>query len=112
MQTNTWMPVPASAERPGWRRVLGWYAAGWGVTIGSWAVLAALTVLTSLISPWAFVLLAKLGVVAEIVALIIFGLRLPRRTRIALWMGAATPLLLAAAAVAYVLYSLAHTNLF
>ena len=112
MQTNTWMPVPASAQRPGWRRVLGWYAAGWGVTIGSWAVLAALTVLTSLISPWAFVLLAKLAVVADIVAVIVFGLRLPRRTRIALWLGAATPLLLAAAAVAYVLYSLANNFTF
>ena len=99
-----------TAARLGWRKVLGWYAAGWGVTIGSWAVLAALTVTTSVISPWTFVLLAKLGVAAEIVALIIFGLRLPRRTRIALWLGAATPLLLAAAAVAYVLFSLAHSN--
>src|SRR4051794_11204126 len=109
MQTNTWMPVPASAQRPGWRRVLGWYAAGWGVTIASWVVLAALTQVTS---PQVIGLLGRLGLVAGIVALIIFGLRLPRRTRIALWLGAATPLLLAAAALAYVLYSLAHTNLF
>ena len=109
MQTNTWMPVPASAARPGWRKVLGWYAAGWGVTVGSWAVMGALTWVTS---PEVILLLARIGFVAVIVALVVYGRRLPRRTRIALWLGAATPFVLAAAAVVFLLYSLAHSNAF
>src|SRR5438270_555851 len=107
MQTNTWMPVPASAQRPGWSKVLGWYAAGWFATLASWAVLAALT---WVVSPQAIWLLGRVGFVAGIVALVVYGRRLPRRSRIALWLGAATPLVLAAVAVAYVLYSLAHSN--
>src|SRR4051794_16890375 len=107
MQTNTWMPVPVTAERPGWRKMLGWYAAGWGVPTPSWVAFAPLTKVPS---PEAIGLLGGLGLVAGIVALTVFGLRLPRRSRIALWLGAATPLLLAAAALAYVLYSLANSN--
>jgi hypothetical protein len=89
--------------------VLGWYAAGSAATVASWAVLAALTWVTS---PEVIVLIARLGFVAGIVALVVYGRRLPRRSRIALWLGAATPLVLAAAAVADVLYSLAHSNSF
>src|SRR5437660_501537 len=107
MQTNTWMPVPAIAQRPGWRKVMGWYAAGWGSTAALCAVLFALTWVAP---PELIGLVGRLGLVAGIVGLVVFGLRLPRRSRIALWLGAATPLVLAAAAVAYVLYSLAHSN--
>ena len=107
MQTSTWMPVPASAQRPGWLKVIGWYAAGSCMTVASWAAIGSLAWVTSraVVS-----LLAQVSFVGGIVALVYFGRRLPRRSRIALWLGVVSPFLLVGAAIAYVLYSLAHSN--
>ena len=102
------MPVPASVQRPGWPQVLGWYAAGSVGTVALWAGIGALA---WAVSGAVVSVLGHLLVIGSIVALVRYGRRMPRRARVALWLGVLTPYVLAAAVVAYVLYSLAHSNL-
>jgi len=107
MQTNTWMPVPATHARPGWPQVLGWYFAG---TFAPGACLAVIVAVGSVTSAAVASLLGQAVAVAGLVALVRYSGRLPRRSRIALWLGVITPFVLAAAALACLLWAIAHSN--
>src|SRR3954465_3842296 len=96
MQTNTWMPVPASARRPGWLEVLGWYFLGTFATIATWSVIGGLS---QIVAPDGGMLLGHALAIGGIV-LAVRGTRdVPRRSRIALWSGIVTPFVLAAIAI-------------
>jgi len=107
MQTHTWMPAPATARRPSWLEVIGWYFAGGAGTGLCWSLVQFATSLTSARSvvPFAQVL----GLV-WVVALVMGTRRLHRRCRIAIALGAITPLLLVAALIAYLIWAFAHSN--
>src|SRR5438270_3234119 len=107
MQTNTWMPVPTTHDRPGWPQVLGWYFAG---TSSPGACMAVVVAVGSLTSAAVASLFGQALAVAGVVTLIRYSRRLPRRSRIALWLGVITPFLLAAAALVVLLWALAHSN--
>lgn len=107
MQTNTWMPAPATHARPGWPQVLGWYLAG---TFAPGAGLAVVLAVGSVTSAAVASLFGHAVAVAGLVALVRYSGRLPRRSRIALWLGVITPFVLAAAAFALLLWTLAHSQ--
>ena len=107
MHTNTWKPAPAIVDRPGWPQVVGWYFAGIAATGASWTVIG---VFAEVVSASAATLFGHVLAIGAIIGLIRYSGKLPRRSRVALWLGVITPFLLAAAAFAYLLWAFAHSD--
>jgi hypothetical protein len=101
------MPGPASDDRPGWLQVLGWYFAGMFATGAGWAVIGGFA---SVVSASAASLFGHILAIGGIIALIRYGGRLPRRSRIALWLGVITPFVLAAAVLVWFIWAFAHSD--
>ena len=106
MQTNQWMPAPAT-PRPSWLQVIGWYFAGWCATGSACTMVVLVSKLTSR-TVGSFV--GQGLVVAAIVALVRYRGALPRRSCTALVLGAITPFLLMVLFIAYLIWALAHSN--
>jgi hypothetical protein len=107
MQTNTLPSPPVPARRPRWPHVVRWYAAGVAATTVCWWLLAAIS------QHFAGMAAFLVGRAIEIGAVVLVAIRacaLPRRSRIALVLGVLTPLVLAAAALAFVAWSFAHSD--
>ena len=107
MQTQTLPSSPAAARRPRWPHVIGWYAAGVAATVLSWSLVMAVG---KHFSGIAALLISRAIEAGAVVLLAVRGCALPRRSRIALVLGALTPLALAALAVVYIAWAFAHSD--
>jgi len=111
MQTNTrpvpWQPPVVVEPRPGWARLLFWYAVGFLSTAATGVVTLATAAAFRGPSAW---LIGHALALLGIVMLIKRGNRLHRRCTIALVLGVLTPFVLAAAAVLLLIWALAHST--
>ena len=112
MQTNTrpvqpWQPPVVPQPRPGWGRLLFWYAVGFLSTAATGVVTLATAAAFRGPSAW---LIGHALALLGIVVLIKRGNRLPRRCTVALVLGVLTPFVLAAAAVLLLIWALAHST--
>lgn len=110
MQTNTWTPPGAETAkrpRPGWLEVLGWYAGGAAATGFLW--LLGGPVAGSLRGPLGQLAGTMLALL-EIVLLVAVGRGRHRRCRVALVLGALTPIVLMALFLIWLIWAFAHSN--
>ena len=101
------MPPAPHRPQPGWPQVLGWYFAGVAATVAGWSFVAAAA---SAVGSTFGMALGYLLLAGGIAALATRGRELPKRCLTALLFGLATPWVLAAAALALLAWSFAHSN--
>ena len=107
MHTHTWTPAPSTRRRPSWLQVVGWYFAGGAATGSAWTLVVAVSKVTSRAVGE---MLGQALFIAAVVALVRYHRALPRRSLVALVLGAITPFLLVVLFIAYLVWALAHSD--